>query len=173
MVRGEFAGCENNRQRREAGPDHLCQVQAVKRAGHTNVGENQIGISAGEDGQIRQWQATDLGKAIGKQTKTLPGHAKAVFRLAHHPDVKNPLLASCSADMTVRLWNPVAGTALKTMPGFTDMVYAVAISPDGKLVAGGAANGEVRIFDTTTGNPVSNFNATPGYTAPKVETPKK
>ena len=74
--------------------------------------------------------------------------------------------------MTVRTWNPVAGTALKTMPGFTDMVYAVAISPDGQLVAGGAANGEVRIFKTD-GTPLSNFNATPGYVPPKVETPKK
>ena len=96
-----------------------------------------------------------------------------MFKVVLHNDAKNPLLATCSADMTVRLWNPVAGTALKTLPGFTDMVYAVAISPDGKLVAGGAANGEVRIFKTADGALVSSFNATPGYVAPKVETPKK
>ena len=150
-------------------PDHQNIVNNV-----AITSDGKIGISAGEDGQIREWQATDQGKAIGKQTKTLPGLGKeAVFRLASHADAKNPLLASCSADKTVRLWNPVAGTAIKALPGFTDMVYAVAISPDGKLVAGGAANGEVRIFKTADGAPVSNFNATPGYVAPKVETPKK
>ena len=149
-------------------PDHQNIVNNV-----AITSDGKIGISAGEDGQIREWQATDQGKAIGKQTKTLPGHGKAVFRLASHADAKNPLLASCSADMTVRLWNPVAGTAIKALPGFTDMVYAVAISPDGKLVAGGAANGEVRIFKTADGAPVSNFNATPGYVAPKVATPTK
>ncbi len=149
-------------------PDHNNIVNNV-----AITADGKFGISAGEDGSIRQWQATDMAKSIGKATKALPGHTKAVYRLAYHADAKNPLLASCSADMTVRLWNPVAGTAIKAMPGFTDMVYAVAISPDGKLVAGGAANGEVRLFDTTTGNPVSNFNATPGYVAPKVETPKK
>jgi WD40 repeat protein len=55
----------------------------------------------------------------------------------------------------------------------TDWVYAVAISNDGQLVAGGAANGEVRVW-RTDGTPVSNFNATPGHkAAAKVETPKK
>jgi WD40 repeat protein len=149
-------------------PDHQNIVNNV-----AITSDGKIGISAGEDGQIREWQATDIGKAIGKQTKTLPGHSKAVFRLAIHSDPKTPLLASCSADMTVRLWNPVAGTAIKALPGFTDMVYAVAISPDGKLVAGGAANGEVRIFKTADGAPVTNFNATPGYVAPKAAAPKK
>src|SRR5262249_3283709 len=133
----------------------------------------KFGISAGEDGSIRQWQATDMAKSIGKATKTLPGHSKAVFRLAYHNDAKNPPLASCSADMTGRLWNPVTGAAIKPPPGFTDVVYAVAISPDGKLVAGGAANGEVRVFKTGDGAPVTTFNATPGYVAAKVETPKK
>jgi len=145
-------------------PDHQNTVNNV-----TITPDGKFGISAGEDGQIRQWQATDSAKAIGKQSKAMPGHGKAVFRLAHHADPKTPLLASCSADMTVRLWNPIAGTAVKTMPGFTDMVYAVAISPDGQLVGGGAANGDVRIFNTGTGAPVTNFNATPGYVAP----PKK
>ena len=135
--------------------------------------DGKFGLSAGEDGSIRIWQATDQAKAIGKATKSLTGHAKAVFRLANYADAKNPLLASCSADMTVRLWNPVTGAAIKTLPGFTDMVYAVSISPDGTLVAGGAANGEVRVFKTSDGSPVIDFNATPGYLAPKVAVPKK
>ncbi len=149
-------------------PDHQNIVNNV-----AMTPDGVFGLSAGEDGSIRIWQATDKAKAIGKATKSMTGHGKAVFRLASYADMKNPLVASCSADMTVRLWNPVAGTALKTLSGHTDWVYAVALSKDGTLVAGGAANGEVRIWDTAKGNPVSSFNATPGYVAPKVETPKK
>ncbi|MSQ95658.1 MAG: hypothetical protein EXR98_14010 [Gemmataceae bacterium] len=149
-------------------PDHQNIVNNV-----AMTPDGVFGLSAGEDGSIRIWQATDKAKAIGKATKSLPGHSKAVFRLASYSDMKNPMVASCSADMTVRLWNPVAGTPLKTLTGLTDWVYAVAISNDGVLVAGGAANGEVRIWKTADGVAVSNFNATPGYVALKVETPKK
>lgn len=149
-------------------PDHQNVVNNV-----AMTPDGTFGLSAGEDGSIRIWQATDKSKAIGKASKSMTGHTKAVFRLANHADAKNPMVASCSADMTVRLWNPVAGTAIKTLSGHTDWVYAVAISPDGQLVAGGAANGEVRVWKTSDGAPVTAFNATPGYTAPKVETPKK
>ena len=150
-------------------PDHQNIVNNV-----AMTPDGKFGLSAGEDGSIRIWQATDMAKAIGKATKTLPGHTKAVFRLANYPDAKNPMVASCSADMTVRLWNPVAGTALKTLSGLTDWVYACAISPNGELVAGGAANGEVRVWKTSDGMPAGSFNATPGYVAPKTaEAPKK
>lgn len=149
-------------------PDHQQPVYSVGISA-----DGKIGFSAGEDNQIRQWQATDASKQLGKQTKALAGHAKAVFKLAHHADPKNPLLASCSADNTVRLWNPVAGTALKTLTGHTDWVYAVAISPDGQLVAGGSFNGEVRIWKTSDGSPVKDFNASPGYVAKAVQAPKK
>ncbi len=149
-------------------PDHQNIVNNV-----AMTADGAFGISAGEDGSIRVWQATDKAKQIGKMSKNLAGHAKAVYRLAAYADAKNPLLASCSADMTVRLWNPVAGTPLKTLTGLTDYVYAVAISPNGQFVAGGAANGEVRVWKTSDGMPVSSFNATPGFVAAKVEVPKK
>lgn len=149
-------------------PDHQNIVNNV-----SITPDGKFGLSAGEDGSIRIWQATDMSKQIGKATKSMTGHGKAVYRLATFADAKNPLIASCSADMTVRLWNPVQGTAVKTLSGLTDWVYAVAISADGQLVAGGAANGEVRIWKVD-GTTVTNFNATPGYTAPKtVEAPKK
>ncbi len=149
-------------------PDHQNVVYGI-----AVVNDGKFGVSAGEDNQIRVWQATDLSKAIGKQTKTLGGHGKAVFRVALFNDAKNPILASCSADSTIRLWNPITGTALKTLTGLTDWAFAVAISPDGKTVAGGSANGEVRLWKTD-GSLVATFNATPGFVPTKiVEAPKK
>jgi WD40 repeat protein len=143
-------------------PDHQNGVYAV-----AITPDGKYGISAGEDNNVRYWEATDAAKKIGKQVRTGGGHGKAVFRIATHADAKTPLLATCSADGTVRLWNPVNGGALKTLSGHTDWVYAVALSPDGKRVAAGSWNGEVRVWETASGNLVKAFNASPGYVAPK------
>jgi WD40 repeat protein len=138
-------------------PDHQNGVYGVAvRA------DGKVGFSVGEDSQLRMWNAT----GDGKQIRPLGGHSRPVFKIAERNDPKNPLLATCSADGTVRLWNPANGQALKALTGHTDWVYAVAISPDGKLVAAGSWNGEVRTWTVADGNPFKTFNASPGYVAP-------
>lgn len=148
-------------------PDHQQPVYSV---GITDDGKT--GFSVGEDNNVRFWQATDTGKNLGKQTKAAGGHGKAIFKLAVHRDAKNAIIATCSADGTVRTWNS-AGAPLKTLTGLTDWVWGVAISPDGTKVAGGGYGGEVRVWKTSDGNLVRAFNASPGYVPAKVETPKK
>lgn len=149
-------------------PDHQDHVYGV-----AITADGKTGISIGSDKNVRSWQATDAAKAIGKQVKVVGSHGDAVFRIAYRDDAKNPLLATGGADKTVKLWNPASGAALKTLAGFTDWVYAVAISPDGQLAAGGSGNGEVRIFKTGDGNLVTGFNASPGYAPPKTAEVKK
>jgi WD40 repeat protein len=148
-------------------PDHQNPVYAV-----ASTPDGKYGISVGEDNNIRLWQATDSAKSIGKQTKTIGGHTKAVFRLALNTAGKTPLLATASADGTVRLADPVAGTAGKSLSGLGDWAYAVAISPDGQLVAGGAWNGEVRIWKVADGAVQASFNASPGYVVKTAEAKK-
>jgi WD40 repeat protein len=149
-------------------PDHQNAVYAV-----AVTSDGKTGISAGEDNQIRYWQATDAAKQIGKQIRVSGGHGKAVMRLDYHADPKTPLLASCSQDSTVRLWNPANGAALKTLAGTSDYLFAVALSRDAKMVAGAGYSGEVRIWRTADGGLVKAFNASPGYTAPAAQTAKK
>jgi WD40 repeat protein len=149
--------------------DHQQPVYSV-----TMLDDGKLGISAGDDGNIRFWQATDQAKQIGKQARISSGHARAVHKIAYRPDPKNPLLASCGADSTVRLWNPLSGAALKTLTGHKDFLYSVALSPDGSLVAGAGFTGEVRIWKTADASLVKAFTAAPGYVEPKVvEPPKK
>jgi hypothetical protein len=137
-------------------PDHQQPVYGV-----ALKPDGKVGYSVGEDNQLRTWNAA--GDQAGKQVRTSGGHGKAVLRLVAHP--KQPLLVTCSADQTVRVWNADTGAAVKTLGGHTDYVYAVALSPDGGLVASGSFNGEVRVWKVADGSPVKGFNASPGLQA--------
>ena len=141
-------------------PDHQNTVYGV-----AVKPDGKAAVSVGEDNQVRFWNPA----ADGKQIRASGGHGKAIFRVMVHP--KAPLLATCSADQTVRLWNLDNGGALKTLSGHTDWVYALSFSSDGALVASGSWNGEVKIWKTADGSVVKAFNASPGLTQPVATAP--
>jgi WD40 repeat protein len=149
-------------------PDHQNAVHGVALSP-----DGKIGMSVGEDNNVRFWQATDQAKQIGKQiTGGGGGHAKIVTRLAFHSDGKTSMLATCSADSTVKLWN-TNGSLIRSLTGHNDYLYVVAFSRDGSLVAAAGYNGEVRIWKTGDGAQVVAFNASPGYVQAKSQPPKK
>src|SRR5262249_10475597 len=114
-------------------PDHQNSVTGV-----AIKSDGKVGFSAGADGQLRSWNAA--GDNGGKAVKALGTHAKPILKLTQHPTM--PILVTCSEDGSVKTWNPDSGANLKTLTGHTDHVLAVAISPDGNLVASGSWNGE-------------------------------
>lgn len=126
--------------------------------------DGKQGFSVGEDNQLRTWVTSGDARAV----RNAAAGGKGVFKVAKNP--KQPLVATCSGDMTVRTWNYTSGAAVKTLSGHTDWVYAVAFSPDGNLLASGAFNGEVKIWKVTEGTVAKAFNASPGL---PVEAPKK
>ncbi len=119
------------------------------------------GFSVGGDKQLRTWKPNGEGKNV----KTAGGHSDHVFKIAFHPT--SPMLATASADKSVRLWDADKVANTKTLQGLTDHVFAVAFSPDGALVAGGDYTGEVRVWKVADGSLVKGFNASPGYTPKK------
>ena len=125
--------------------------------------DGKQGFSVGEDNQLRAWTAS----GDGKQTRAAAAGGKGVFKVVSNP--KQPLLATCSGDASVRIWNAASGATVKTLSGHTDWVYAVAFSPDGTLLASGSFNGEVKIWKVADGMVVKAFNGSPGLP----EAPKK
>lgn len=128
--------------------------------------DSKAGFSAGADKQLRTWNAT----GEGKQIKVLGGHGDEILKLVQHP--KEPVLVTTSADKTVKVWNPDTGANTRTLSGLMDHVFAAAISPDGKQVAAGGYDGEVRVWNIADGAVVKAFNASPGYVPPKPPMPE-
>lgn len=119
-------------------------------------------LAAGSsDGTVTLWDAT-----AGRQAHILKGHTNIVHAIVFSPDSKT--LVSGSSDRTVRLWDVRTGAEVGALsqPGLVDgakpsrgipgMVFAVAISPDGKTVASGGGDGvseagELVLWDAGTG----------------------
>src|SRR5262245_43522614 len=104
--------------------------------------DGKAGYSVGEDNQLRMWNTS--GPQAGKPIRNAGAGGKGVFKLVAVP--KKPLLATCSGDGSVRIFNAESLAATRTLTGFSDYAYTVAASPDGNLVAAGTFNGEVRVW---------------------------
>ena len=84
--------------------------------------------------------------STGKETATFKGHEGSVDTVAFSGD--GQLLASGSADHTVKLWGVAKGQEVATLKGHTDKVSSVAFSGDGKLLASASADGTVKLWAT-------------------------
>jgi hypothetical protein len=118
-----------------------------------------IGFSVGADRQIRSWKPG----GDGKQIKSSGAHGDEVFKIAVSP--KDGMIATASADKSVRLWDAAGSASKTTLAGLTDYAFAVAFSPDGSLVAGGSFAGEVVVWNPADAKVAVQFNASPGYVA--------
>jgi WD40 repeat protein len=83
----------------------------------------------------------------GEVQHELRGHAYAVRDLAISPDGR--LLATASADQSVRVWSLEDGELLEVLEGHAAPVNSVAFSPDGTRLASGDESGVILIWGVT------------------------
>jgi WD40 repeat protein len=111
-----------------------------------------LAVSSGEPsttGEIRLYPLTSVGMPDAQAVRTWPAHGDFIYNLAWSPDDK--ILATCSYDRLVKLWNVADGRLLLTLKDHSDAVYGLAFSPDGRLLASASADRAVKIWDVATG----------------------
>jgi RNA polymerase sigma factor (sigma-70 family) len=104
-------------------------------------------VAAGEwdGGNVHVWDA-----ATGKEVKGWKAHAGTVTAITF-VDGKRLLTGGDNDDKAVRLWDAATGAEVRSFAGHTDRVLCGAASPDGKLLATGAADATARLWDAATG----------------------
>lgn len=97
---------------------------------------------------------SSFGRKEGKSSEWLPrppekfslnGHRAPVNKVIFHP-VYN-VLASCSEDTTIKIWDYETGNFERTLKGHTDVVQDIAFDPQGKLLCSCSADMSVRLWD--------------------------
>jgi WD40 repeat protein len=122
-------------------------------------------VSGSYDGRLIWWDAEKRAPI-----RTVEAHAKWIRGVAATRDGK--IVVSVADDIVARLWDAASGKLVHELRGhaeqtphhYPSMLYAVAVSPDGRHVATGDKVGHVIVWDTATGKPVATVDAPEMYT---------
>ncbi|RKU28937.1 hypothetical protein C6495_14670 [Candidatus Poribacteria bacterium] len=112
---------------------------------------DELIVSGSADNTIRSWRVTVGGTSgpeayTGALVREYNGHQGPVYSVDCGMWNNQEIIASGSADTSVIIWNLRSGNRRRTFDESTDAVYAVQLSPNGRLVAAGGRDGVVRIW---------------------------
>jgi len=116
--------------------------------------------SGSDDYSIKIWDWE-----MGEFERTVKGHTRAVLDLDFGGPRGSILLASCSSDLTIKLWDPSEDYKnIRTLPGHDHSVSAVRFIPSsGNLLVSASRDHTLKIWDTSTGFCVQTLHGHTGW----------
>lgn len=105
-------------------------------------------IAVGRYGEVEL--LNPVTRAVVRKLTGIKGKANVV---AFSPDGATVYAAGGEAGIVgiVKSWKTSDGTPMQSFEGHLDAAYALAVSPDGKMIATGAYDQKIRLWDVTTG----------------------
>lgn len=94
------------------------------------------------------WQILEWNLTTGKEYPPLE-HLGTIWSIDLSPD--NQMIASASADKTVKIWDRQTGAILQNLTDHQDQVYAVVFSPDGQRLVTASQDKTIKIWQVETG----------------------
>ena len=132
-----FAASEQKRQLRYT--EHSRAVLAA-----VFLAESKTVVSGSRDQTLRVWNAD-----TGENLRTLHNHSGDVHALALKPSADTaglPMVASCSADLTIRFWQPTIGRMVRFIRLPSEPLCIAWFNGGERLIAG-CRDGRARIID--------------------------
>ncbi len=134
--------------------------------------------AAGADKIIRVWEMgaarfDQTAVSMGKLLRSSFAHNGAVLALCYSPD--SATLYSTGEDRVIKAWDAELLTEKQTFEPQSDWVSAMALSPDGRLLAAGRFDATETMYAADTGEALSGNNpvSVAKAAAPEAETGRK
>ncbi|KAG0706900.1 WD40-repeat-containing domain protein [Suillus ampliporus] len=104
-------------------------------------------VSASLDRTMKRWDISEMGVSRGECRKTLKGHKDCVLATSVLQVGREHRIVSSSRDRTVRMWDLKTGMVQFVIQGHKNTVTTVDLSKDGRLLASGSGDREVRLWN--------------------------
>lgn len=117
--------------------------------------------SCSDDATARIWNLEHVADKASVPV-VLMGHTRCLTSVKWCPATvpgAHELVATCSFDLTARLWDSVTGDCLRVFTDHTKYVYSISFSPDGSQLVTGGGDGHLFMYDVKTGEKIWTWSS--------------